>query len=507
MGDDENRPQKAIPAAVKAMVVDTLGGRVQVSWDPESAATPFGQLVFFAEFLEVSGLFDAWVEECPLIYNSPNAPKKRDVLGTWNLSILAGHRRYAHVTALRSDGVSPQILGMSKIVSEDALRRALGKIPEAEGTEWMRKHLFKSVAAACHTPWILDIDTTIKTLFGHQEGAEVGYNPHKPGRPSHAYHAYWMGNLRLLLDVEVTAGNTTASNHAQPGLNRVLDSLSAEQRPYLVRGDCGFGNDAVIREMETRQQPYLFKLRQSPRVKRLLQRAFTRRDWMNAGQGWEGREDSIQLAGWQQSRRVVILRRLLKQNLIATQEQQGQLEFAFVDRRQTKVYEYAVLVTDLTESILGIAQLYRDRADAENGFDELKNQWGWGGYSTRDLARCRLSARAVGLIYNWWSWYTRLAFPESRREAITSRPLLLSAIGRSTKHAGQTQLYLTPMHAAQKKVERGIENIRRGLRAVRQTAERLLGHQPWDLLVRYIVAQITQSPWLPDGAIPALAGP
>ena len=48
MGDDENRSQKAIPAAVKAMVVDTLGGRVQVSWDPESAATPFGQLVFFA---------------------------------------------------------------------------------------------------------------------------------------------------------------------------------------------------------------------------------------------------------------------------------------------------------------------------------------------------------------------------------------------------------------------------------------------------------------------------
>ncbi|CDQ11727.1 transposase (fragment) [Acidithiobacillus ferrivorans] len=175
--------------------------------------------------------------------------------------------------------------------------------------------------------------------------------------------------------------------------------------------------------------------------------------------------------------------------------------------RTREVYEYAVLVTDLTESILGIAQLYRDRADAENGFDEMKNQWGWGGYSTRDLARCRLSARAVGLIYNWWSWYTRLAFPESRREAITSRPLLLSAIGRSTKHAGQTQLYLTPMHAAQKKVERGIENIRRGLRAVRQTAERLLGHQPWDLLVRYIVAQITQSPWLTDGAIPALAGP
>ncbi|WP_368356714.1 hypothetical protein [Acidithiobacillus thiooxidans] len=159
--------------------------------------------------------------------------------------------------------------------------------------------------------------------------------------------------------------------------------------------------------MESRQQPYLFKLRQSPRVKRLLQQVFTGRDWVDAGQGWEGREDTIQLAGWAQSRRVVILRRLLKENLIATQEQRGQLAFAFVDRRQTKVYEYAVLVTDLSEGVLSIAQLYRDRADAENGFNELKNQWGWDGYTTRDLARCRLSARAVGLVYNWWSWYTR----------------------------------------------------------------------------------------------------
>ena len=45
---------------------------------------------------------------------------------------------------------------------------------------------------------------------------------------------------------------------------------------------------------------------------------------------------------------------------LATQEQRGRLAFAFVDRRQTKVYEYAVLVTDLFEGILSVAQLYRD---------------------------------------------------------------------------------------------------------------------------------------------------
>ena len=72
----------------------------------------------------------------------------------------------------------------------------------------------------------------------------------------------------------------------------------------------------------------------------------------------------------------------------------------------TARYEYAVLVTSTQHEILTLAQLYRDRADAENNFDELKNQWGWGGFTTQDLARCRIMARMVAfvaLVYNWWT--------------------------------------------------------------------------------------------------------
>ncbi len=32
MGEDTMWPRKPIPRAIEAMVVDTLGGRVQVSW-------------------------------------------------------------------------------------------------------------------------------------------------------------------------------------------------------------------------------------------------------------------------------------------------------------------------------------------------------------------------------------------------------------------------------------------------------------------------------------------
>jgi hypothetical protein len=101
-----------------------------VRWDAGAAATPHGQLLFFAEFLAATGVFDRWVAECPLSYLSGNAPDKRDVLGSLMLGLLAGHRRYAHITALRGDAVAAQALGMNKVVSEDALRRPLERIED-----------------------------------------------------------------------------------------------------------------------------------------------------------------------------------------------------------------------------------------------------------------------------------------------------------------------------------------------------------------------------------------
>ena len=229
-----------VAQAVDAMVVDTAGGRMHVRWDETAQATPHGQLVFFAEFLSATGVFDQWVQSCPLEYRSGNAPAKRDVLGTLMLAILAGHRRYAHITAVRGDKVAAQALGMNSMVSEDAVRRAM-KCIEAEPSEaWMRPALMRSVASALDRPWVLDVDATIKPLYGRQEGAELGYNPHKPGRPSHVLHTYWVGDLRLVLDVQLNPGKQHTSMHAKAGLGRLLDEL-ADKRPALVRGDCGYG--------------------------------------------------------------------------------------------------------------------------------------------------------------------------------------------------------------------------------------------------------------------------
>ena len=90
-----------------------------------------------------------------------------------------------------------------------------------------------------------------------------------------------------------------------------------------MRGDCGFGNEPFIAELEKRDQPYLFKLRQTGGVKKLLMRQFARKDWTTPGpsdQGWSAVEDTLKLAGWDKSRRVVILRRAAKSDVAAYAE-------------------------------------------------------------------------------------------------------------------------------------------------------------------------------------------
>ena len=153
MGESKRRSSAVQSGISKALGVQTAGGKVQVRWDNKSDATPFGQMVFFIEFLTATGLWNSWVEECPLEYRSPNGSSKRDILGTWLLSILSGHRRYAHVTTIRTDGVNPGLLGMKDVVSEDTLRRALQAIEEEVGFAWLQRHIDKSILALIGAPF------------------------------------------------------------------------------------------------------------------------------------------------------------------------------------------------------------------------------------------------------------------------------------------------------------------------------------------------------------------
>ena len=109
-------------------------------------------------------------------------------------------------------------------------------------------------------PYVLDIDNTVKPLYGHQEGAELGYNPQKPGRPSHNYHTYFIGLLRLVLRVEVHGGKQHAGRHSMPGPWALLDGLCRKWTAAVLcrrlQGSIGDGlqdNSAVTHRRDHRR--------------------------------------------------------------------------------------------------------------------------------------------------------------------------------------------------------------------------------------------------------------
>lgn len=480
---------------------DTFAGLVHVEWDEQAPVTPMGQLVFFTQFLKTCNLYGPWVQDCPLKYSSPNAPSKADVLGTLLLAVLSGQKRYAHITSIRQDMLNPPLLGMKKVLSEDSARRAFQRIETGACKSWQQKHLKYCYEPLLLEEWILDIDTTIKPLYGHQEGAEICYNPSKPGRPAHAIHTYSMAETRLILDCEVTAGIQQSATYSLPRLIEIIDELPLEKRPSLIRGDCAFGNENVLAPLEARNMEYLFKIKQTKRAKALTQ-FLTKSDekWVDAGQGWEGIESSLQLSGWSKDRKVIVLRRKLREKKQKKKKKEDQLCFPFLEFVQNSdEYEFAVLVTTLKADIVTIAQLYRDRATSENHFDELKNQWGWGGFVTQDLKRSQIMARITAQVYNWWTLFVRWLDPEKHAEAITSRPLMLYGVAVGSKHAGQKTIRITPMHGKGKENSEKVGFVSSILNKIKRVAEQFTPLEIWTRVLSMIFIRFLKGRILGEG--------
>ena len=475
------------------VLVPTAGGLFRVRWDESAKVSALGGFAFFAQFLDATNLFNAWVAGCPLERGSNRAHRTRDVLGTALLSILNGHTRYAHVTALRGDVVNASLLGMTRIVSEDTVRRSLKRMEHEAARSWQQEHLIRTIAPLLTQPWVLDVDVTVKPLYGNQEGAKLGYNPAKPSRPSHAYHTYLMGSTRLVLDVEVLPGDEHTAASPRPGLWHFLEKLPSQCWPALLRGDCSFGSEAMMSWPEMRNLPYLFKLRKSQGVQRLIAELDASNDgWVDAGQGWQGQESHLRLMGWTRARRVVILRRPASQSRLRVRrrrrdphQQRLSLELTELER---PAFDFQVLVTTLSDDIPTLAARYRDRADAENVFDELKNQWGWAGFTTKSIDRCQVAARMIAQIYNWWSLFVGMADPHRHHEAITTRPLLLHGVARQTDSAGQRLLTITHTHAKASSVQRFFTSLSAFLRGLTDRAEHWTSSDRWSTLLQQVFA-------------------
>jgi hypothetical protein len=398
------------------------GGQFRVRGSDE-ALTPYGGLVAWDHFLERCGVMAELASGYPLPRTSPNATPVGDILKAFALNCLVGGTRFAHCRRLQDDGAVARITGMlrGRLCGEDAFRRLCADLGTAQVEAWfapaeqMIHHAMPSGAVA-------DWDSTVVPRYGKQEDAAIGYNPQKPGRPSHHPLACVIGGTRLCLHMEWRKGNTVSASGWIGAMEKVWRSPIAQHRIQLNRGDIGFGQEPVMawhEQGEGRRPSFLFKLKLTANVKKAIA-AVPWDDWQ--GRPNEGlvqlAELQLRLNGWSRTRRVVVERTLRPLNPTPQGTFWQQCE-----------EDFSVYVTNLAPQeadAFQVVQLYRRRADAENVFDELKNQWGFAGFCSQTSSVSQSSARMLLLVYNLWSLFVRVLKNQSgHTEAIRSRHELL----------------------------------------------------------------------------------
>ena len=457
-----------------------------VEWEDCSRATSMGGMAYFGHFLQENGLFDDLVNGCPLTYASNNAPSKRRVLGTVVSGILNGAWRYAHLSHKQGDSLCAETLGIKGgFVSEDSVRRGFKKGAREDWDAWdawLREAELASILPLLGEPYVLDVDTSVKPVYGHQEGAEIGYNPQKPGRPSQSLHVAFVGRLRLLAAVDVCGGKAHAACHMSARVWAWVDALEPGYRPRLIRGDIGFGNEGYLSACEARDLPYLFKLKASPKVKKLIRQmaSMPRVQWSPAPGGWDVTETSLQLTGWSRERRIVLLRRPLPERKPERSKEPGWLP-GLAEGGAAPEWEYVTLVCSGDIPAEALPVLYAERADCENVLDELKNQWGMGGFTTKDLKRCKVMARLNALICNWWNVFARIAEPSEHMEALTSRPELLYLVATLATHGGRKVLRFCSHHENACGVRRAFTRLHTVFSRIDSIARQLGRRTVWTL--------------------------
>lgn len=137
--------------------------------------------------------------------------------------------------------------------------------------------------------------------YAQQEGAVIGYDAHKPGRPSHCYYSFMMGGP-LVLGVDVHPGDEHTPKHGQAYLWSLLHRIGRSRWPALLRGEVAWRVEPVMSRAEQEGLAYLFRLRMTANVRRALAKMMAQRDWTTAGHGWQGKTTMLRLLGWSRQR-------------------------------------------------------------------------------------------------------------------------------------------------------------------------------------------------------------
>ena len=360
--------------------------------------THFGGVFFFHEFLRVLQFRHFMARH--LTYSRRN---KRYYLSQMILAliypILLGLDRIETASLLRSNGTFQHLTGLPSFPDPQTLRRFLLNSPAH-----LRRQLHRAndrlLETFIHLPehrsrLILDLDSTVITVFGHQEGAAVGYNPRYRGKRSYDPLLCLEANSSFLWDVELRRGDTGTWAGSEELLACCFLSSPSDIREFRVRADAGFGYGPVLDMLEARPAQYAVVARMIPSLKRALKGL--RYEAVNLR--WEIAEFEYRPHDWPHARRCIVARRLIE-------ETDPEPTLFTLER-----YAYRAWHTNLPLTAVGVWHFYDGRAGMEPRIREIREDLALRKIPTRAFAANALYMEVVRLAYNLVTAFQRMCLP------------------------------------------------------------------------------------------------
>jgi hypothetical protein len=331
--------------------------------------------------------------------------------------IILGLGRLDTTELLRQNGVFQMLTGLPAYPDPTALRRFLRRFA-LRGLPKLRRLHDHLLARLCQRPHalrrvLLDLDSTVLTLYGLQEKARIGYNPRKRGRPSYHPLVCFEGQTRDFWHGELRAGDAAPSVGTVWLLRACFAKMPATVHQIRVRADAGFYDYQIVRVIEARRGKFVIVARLTRPLRALVQGL----RYTDAGRGVAVAECQYQPHRWPQAYRFVIVRKTLPE------EDTPQTTLFTVGR-----YTYHAYVTNFRLPPIAVYHFYNQRAAMELIIKELKADYPLAKIPTNQFAANEAYFHLLLFAYNLTNWFKRLVLPaeyHSSTLATLRRRLLL----------------------------------------------------------------------------------
>jgi len=358
-----------------------------ISWEfTDRKVTAWGGMRMFKEFLDRTEIRKVLEESCLPWPASNCGYSPIQIVESFWVSVWLGGVRFSHTAMVRFDDALKEIFGWKRMPCVSTYTRFFKKFNRESVDNVfgkVNKWFFEQIPEKVIT---VDLDSSVLTRYGKQEGSLVGYNPCKPGRPSHHPIMAFIADMRMVAHSWLRPGNTGSANGAKIFLSETMDILG-KHRIGLLRADSGFFDGKFIDDIENKTLEYIIAAKMNPIIKNKIQ-AIT--NWTKVDNGIECGEFEYQAASWQKPRRITAVRQLVEERPQAG----GKYLFDMHD------YRYQAWITNLRLPAPEVWRLYRQRADSKNRIEELKHDFGLNGFCTKDFYATEAAFRCVMIAYN-----------------------------------------------------------------------------------------------------------